>query len=183
MLSLVKCCNYFCFYVRKYSPLRNHIIYKLKILAISVFPSLWARSAACFFSTDSCFNFAAFSAGDVGAYPGVLGPWYAAIAALGMIFAAMYLLIMVGKMVFGPERIPAGSHDDDTLSRDLGAREITVLAPLAVLCIVLGVQPWLVIEGTSQAVADTLAVYQPILEQVTHQAGASVTNALAGGTP
>ena len=126
---------------------------------------------------------ATFSAGDMGAYPGVLGPWYAAIAALGMIFAAMYLLIMVGKMVFGPERLPAGSHDDGTLPRDLGAREITVLVPLAVLCIVLGVQPWLVIDGTSAAVADTLAVYQPIFEQLTQQTGASVTNALVGGTP
>ncbi|MDA0214649.1 MAG: NADH-quinone oxidoreductase subunit M, partial [Planctomycetota bacterium] len=29
-------------------------------------------------------------------YPGVLGPWYAIVAGLGLIFAAMYLLILLG---------------------------------------------------------------------------------------
>ncbi|MAB82930.1 MAG: Fe-S-binding domain-containing protein [Phycisphaerae bacterium] len=126
---------------------------------------------------------AVFTAGEGGAYPGVLGPWYAAIAALGMIFAAMYLLIMVGKIVFGPERLPAGNHDDGPLPKDLGVREIVVLVPLAVLCLVLGVQPWIIIDGTSAAVADTLAVYQPLLEQASQQTGSAVSNALAGGAP
>ena len=35
-------------------------------------------------------------------HPGVLGPWYALFAGTGMILAAMYLLIMLGKVVFGP---------------------------------------------------------------------------------
>ena len=35
-------------------------------------------------------------------YPGVLGPWYAVVAGLGLIFAAMYLLILLGKLVWGP---------------------------------------------------------------------------------
>ena len=42
-----------------------------------------------------------------GATPGNLGPWYALIAGLGVIVAAMYLLIMVGKVVFGPLKEPA----------------------------------------------------------------------------
>ncbi len=43
-----------------------------------------------------------------GATPGLLGPWYAAIAGVGMIIAAMYLLQLTGKVVWGPLVEPAG---------------------------------------------------------------------------
>ncbi len=86
---------------------------------------------------------------------GGLGPWYAAIAGLGMIVAAIYLLYMVGKVVWGPLVEPAGhgAHDHEHgshgaaaehaghLPRDLTGREIGTLIPLAVLCIALGVYP------------------------------------------
>jgi NADH-quinone oxidoreductase subunit M len=82
---------------------------------------------------------------DHAGYPGVLGPWYAAAAGVGMIFAAMYLLIMTGKVVWGPLREPgghghgAGGHA--ALPADLSAREIAILAPLAALCLYIGFQP------------------------------------------
>jgi len=95
-------------------------------------------------------------------YPGVLGPWYAAAAGVGMILAAMYLLIMVGKVVFGPLKEPhvAHGHPGDAphaLPPDLSAREIFVLVPLAVLCVYLGVQPKPatdVIDGSVRAVLE-----------------------------
>ncbi len=84
------------------------------------------------------------AAGHPGATPGRLGPWYAAIAGTGMIIAAMYILLMVGKSCFGPLKEPH-HHDHDAapspLPTDLSAREIGVLAPLAVLCLVLGLYP------------------------------------------
>ena len=86
---------------------------------------------------------------------------------------------MVGRIVFGPEKLPPGTPDEELLPQDLSVREITVLVPLAVFCIVLGVQPWIVIDGTSAAVADTLAVYEPILGQ----AKSAVQGALVGGAP
>lgn len=43
-----------------------------------------------------------------GATQGLLGPWYAAIAGVGMIVAAMYLLQLTGKVVWGPLVEPAG---------------------------------------------------------------------------
>ena len=101
-----------------------------------------------------------FAAGESGSYPGVLGPWFAAFAALGMIVAAMYLLIMVGKIVFGSLKEPAGT-DRHGLSVDLNAREITVLVPLAVLCILLGVQPWIAMDAMDGSVVEILSVYQP----------------------
>jgi NADH-quinone oxidoreductase subunit M len=98
-----------------------------------------------------------FSAGGTGAYPGVLGPWFAAAAAIGMVLAAMYLLLMVGKIVFGSLREPSGVHSD--LPPDLNAREIVVLVPLAIGCIVLGVQPDFVMHAIDGSIADTLANY------------------------
>src|SRR5690606_14224786 len=86
-----------------------------------------------------------------GATPGALGPWFGAAAATGMIVSAMYLLYMVGRMVWGPLAEPAGheaphpahdaAHDAPALPRDLNAREIGLLLPLAALCVVLGLYP------------------------------------------
>lgn len=97
-------------------------------------------------------------------HPGVLGPWYAAIAGVGMIFAAMYLLIMLGKVVFGPVRVPGGGHhghhdDEHALPTDLTPREIGVLAPLAILCLVLGLYPRPVTDAIAGSVNETLAAY------------------------
>ncbi|MDP7069802.1 MAG: NADH-quinone oxidoreductase subunit M [Phycisphaerales bacterium] len=117
----------------------------------------------------------AFVAGDAGAYPGVLGPWFAAIAALGMVFAAMYLLIMVGKVVFGPLRTPAGDHGP--LPTDLSTREIIVLVPLALGCILLGVQPDIAIDAMSGSIAETLAAFPELVTNSTEPL------ASAGGMP
>jgi NADH-quinone oxidoreductase subunit M len=102
-----------------------------------------------------------------GALPGKtagdLGPWYALVAGIGMIVAAMYLLYMLGKVVWGPLVEPAGhashaahaahgsherhadgadhAHHAPVLPPDLNRREILTLVPLAVLCIALGVYP------------------------------------------
>jgi len=107
-------------------------------------------------------------------YPGVLGPWYAVGAGLGMIIAAMYLLIMVGKVVFGPERLPTGHGHEvhaDAI-RDLSPREIGVLAPLAVLCLLLGLQPKPFTDAMAGAVEGLLADYPDLVIQQT--GGASV---------
>jgi len=101
---------------------------------------------------------AAFTAtGDAGLpYPGLLGPWFAAFAGLGMILAAMYLLIMTGKVVFGPLKEPGhghGDHEDHgALPADLSPREIGVLVPLAVLCVVFGLQPTVLTDRLEQPV-------------------------------
>jgi len=103
-----------------------------------------------------------------------LGPWYAFIAGIGMIIAAIYLLYMVGKVVFGPLVEPAGhndGHGDEhgtshaksshaSLPRDLTFREIAVLSPLAVLCVVLGVYPTPMLEGINVPVGKTVATLE-----------------------
>lgn len=89
----------------------------------------------------------AFTATDL------LGPRYAVFAGVGMIFGAMYILYMVGKVVWGPVKLP-GNHGDDHGHghgghgiADLNAREIVVLLPLAVACLALGLYPKPVLDS------------------------------------
>jgi NADH-quinone oxidoreductase subunit M len=103
---------------------------------------------------------------EAGQTLGRLGPWYAFIAGLGMIVAAMYLLIMLGKVVWGPLREPGGhnghghghaapAHGEGAhgavLPPDLTAREVTILLPLAALCLWLGVYPKPVMDGINKS--------------------------------
>lgn len=100
-----------------------------------------------------------------GATPGNLGAWFALVAGTGVIIAAMYLLYMVGKMVWGTLVEPhgenhGGNHEGDhatVLPPDLNVREIALLLPLAVLCVVLGVYPRLVTDAIERPVAVTVA--------------------------
>ncbi len=69
----------------------------------------------------------------------VLGVRYAAAAGFGMIFAAIYILYMVGKVVFGPVKLPHGMTREKV--KDINFREIVTLAPLAAACLVFGLYP------------------------------------------
>jgi NADH-quinone oxidoreductase subunit M len=79
-------------------------------------------------------------------------PILALIAALGVIFAAYYMLPMVQKMVFNP----LAKRENRGLP-DLSWREIAVLAPLVVLIVLLGFYPKPVLdrmEPAAQSVID-----------------------------
>jgi NADH-quinone oxidoreductase subunit M len=103
---------------------------------------------------------------DSSPYPGVLGPWYAAVAATGMIAAAMYLLYLAGRVVWGPLKEPSSAAEEHgaSLPADLTTREVVVLAPLAVLCLVLGVYPKPVTDALGPAIDKTLASYPALVE-------------------
>jgi len=117
-----------------------------------------------FVSEFMCLLGTFIATGDAPQWPGVLGPRYAAIAALGMVLAAMYLLIMVGKVVFGALKEPV-SMDRGSLPVDLSLREIGVLAPLAALCIWLGVQPTVLTDAMRGSVEHVLSPYPQLVEQ------------------
>lgn len=103
--------------------------------------------------------------GREGAAGGSLGPWFAFAAGFGVIVAAMYLLYMTGRVVWGTAKQPAG-HDDEhsELPTDLNAREISLLTVLAVGCLALGVYPTPVIEAIEPSVERTLEPYQDLLQ-------------------
>ena len=69
-------------------------------------------------------------------------PWYAAISALGVIMAAVYILYMFQKMFLGPE----GSIVEEVKKhghalRDLNARELITIIPLLIFIFWIGLYP------------------------------------------
>lgn len=67
------------------------------------------------------------------------GPLYAALGALGVVLGAWYMLGMLQKAFFGPLQEPE-RHDQQPLY-DLSPRETLAIAPLAFLCLWLGLFP------------------------------------------
>ncbi|MFQ5896053.1 MAG: NuoM family protein, partial [Nitrospinota bacterium] len=61
---------------------------------------------------------------------------WAALAAAGVVLAALYMLWMVERVFFGPV-----THDENRSLPDLGAREVCVLLPLAILMVWVGLYP------------------------------------------
>lgn len=106
----------------------------------------------------------------VGATAGSLGPWFAFFAGIGMIVTAMYLLYMLGKVVWGPLKVPGDhghghGHGDDshghrTLPTDLSAREIGLLVPLAALCIGIGFYPSSMLRTLEAPTRSVVAIIQ-----------------------
>ena len=91
------------------------------------------------FVSEFTVLFAAFNS------PHVLGPWYGALGATGILLGAIYMLYATGKILFGPVKEPPGTPDLSTgLPPDLNAREVTILVPLAIMVVVLGVWPRLI---------------------------------------
>jgi NADH-quinone oxidoreductase subunit M len=108
------------------------------------------------FQSDAAWK----AAGEPGAWGASLGPWFAVFAGTGMVIAAMYLLYMVGKICFGAYKEPADYHPHDELSTDLNAREIATLTPLAIGCVLFGLQPTLLLDAVSDPVNNTVRIVE-----------------------
>ena len=72
-------------------------------------------------------------------------PLYSALGTTGVILGAWYLLNAVRLVFFGELRVPA-PHAGDAPVRDMNGREFVALAPLAVLCLWIGVRPGPLVE-------------------------------------
>jgi NADH-quinone oxidoreductase subunit M len=86
-----------------------------------------------------------------------LGIRFAALAALGVILGAVYMLHMTARVIFGPLKTPdmnghnnhnhghgTNNHSAEpalALPTDLNAREIAILTPIALAIVLLGVLP------------------------------------------
>ena len=82
-----------------------------------------------------------------------LGLGVTAVAATGMILAAIYMLNMVAKVGFGPLVVPEGSE-----LRDLSGRELTALLPIAVAVFALGIGSAPVLDSFKK---DVVAIWHP----------------------
>jgi NADH-quinone oxidoreductase subunit M len=75
-------------------------------------------------------------------------PWIATMfAGTGVIWAAVYMLWMLQRVVFGPLKNPANAR-----LRDLSAREIGLLVPLLILMLVMGVYPGMFLKRSTESV-------------------------------
>ncbi len=85
-----------------------------------------------------------------------LHPAYAVIGAAGIVLGAWYLLSMLQLTLFGPKRdVPAHQH-----LTDLNGREILALAPIAALCLVIGVFPRPFLDRIKPEVDAIAAIYE-----------------------
>jgi NADH-quinone oxidoreductase subunit M len=96
------------------------------------------------------------TSGFVGEFLALVGtfqshPWIALIAATGVIFAAYYMLPMVQRMWFNEPDRPENRN-----LPDLSRRELTVLLPLVVVMLWMGVYPKPFLERTEQTVVELL---------------------------
>ena len=84
-----------------------------------------------------------------------IGPLYASMAALGVLFGAIYMLECVQRVFWGPLQNPKNKH-----LKDLTEREWTGLLPLVALILLLGVKPELVTSRIEPDVRDWLVMYE-----------------------
>jgi len=87
--------------------------------------------------------------------------WVATLATIGTILSAAYALWLYRKVIFGKLEKPSLFN-----IRDIGWREITILAPLVILTIVFGVYPKPVLDISSASVTALIDNYHHALSAV-----------------
>lgn len=93
---------------------------------------------------------------------------YVIPAASGIVLGAVYMLWMCQRVLFGPLVEPAHGHDDhETLPTDLSGREISILVPLAIACVVIGVYPKPLLQ-TFETAAKAHVLLTPAASTLTH---------------
>ncbi len=103
-------------------------------------------------------------------------PVYAAVAGLGVIFSAVYLLWMYQRVMLGPVR-EGGLYGGHTLS-DLTTREIVTLVPIVVMVVWIGVYPRTFLTQSAQVSKRTVE----FLQGVQRSAPAPLTMRAADGS-
>jgi NADH-quinone oxidoreductase subunit M len=92
---------------------------------------------------------------------------YAVLGATGVVLGAWYLLNMLQHAFFGPLREPAhGNHDFG----DMNAREFFAIAPIAALCLWIGVMPQPLLNLIRPDVDAVVALYETSDAQQASQA-------------
>jgi NADH-quinone oxidoreductase subunit M len=106
------------------------------------------------------------TSGFVGEFLSLIGTfrvntWVAALATFGTILSAAYALWLYRKVIFGKLEKPSLFN-----IRDIGWREMIILAPLVILTIVFGIYPKPVLDLSAASVTQLMDNYQHALEPV-----------------
>lgn len=100
------------------------------------------------------------TSGFVGEFLTLLGAFrvdtvVATLATTGVVLGACYMLLLYRKVIFGPQ-----DNEDAAAMPDLSLREYIYFIPLALMVIVLGVMPGLVMDKVSPSVERLMGQYQ-----------------------
>jgi NADH-quinone oxidoreductase subunit M len=126
-----------------------------------------------------------------------LGWRFGALAALGIILGAVYMLHMVARVIFGPLKVPGHEPAHDTASStdtagpdasqpaeelptDIGPREVGLLIPLALAVVLLGVAPRGIMNSMRGPI-DLLRNPVAVAQNIRNTALAGATNPPAPG--
>jgi len=82
-------------------------------------------------------------------------PWYAGLAALGVILAAVYLLVMFEKVFLGPLNNP-----ENKKLKDVSLREVIVLVPILIVILWIGLYPQYFLALINPSVERLVALVQ-----------------------
>lgn len=82
-------------------------------------------------------------------------PWYAGISTLGVILAAVYLLVMFEKIFLGPV-----THAENRKLLDLNGRELLILVPLLVVIFWIGLYPKFFFDLINPTVDQLAAIFK-----------------------
>jgi NADH-quinone oxidoreductase subunit M len=114
------------------------------IATVGFFASLGLPGLNGFISEFLCF-LGAYGQGDQGSLitteAGISSPWIVYVSLLGVVLGAVYILWTIQRVYLGPI-----TREEYKRFPDVSFREILVLAPLALLCIVLGIFPRILID-------------------------------------
>lgn len=94
----------------------------------------------------------------------LLGWPFALAAGFGMIVAAIYILYFVGKVVWGPLKIPTDTSHGEIETHDLNIKEIITLAPIAIICLWLGLAPNPVLVTVEQSINPIIVPAERIMQ-------------------
>ncbi|MGH7893986.1 MAG: complex I subunit 4 family protein, partial [Candidatus Binatia bacterium] len=81
-------------------------------------------------------------------------PWATAVATSGVVLGALYLLWMYQRVIFGPV-----VHEENRHLADLSGREIAVIVPVIVMCVVMGLYPAPFLSRIQPSVDHILSAY------------------------
>ncbi|HWE04458.1 MAG TPA: NADH-quinone oxidoreductase subunit M [Tepidisphaeraceae bacterium] len=119
-----------------------------------------------------------------------LNPWYGSVAAIGIILGAVYMLHMAARVIMGPLKVPDVDHGDNhddahghghghgLKKNDIGFREVGILIPLAIVVIIIGVKPGIILNGMRTQIEELReAPVVPMAQKITSPANAAVAQA------
>jgi NADH-quinone oxidoreductase subunit M len=102
-----------------------------------------------------------------------VGQWpiYGVIASSGIILGAWYLMTMLRHVFFGPLQEPhVPAHEGDSPVGDMTFREVALSAPIAILCVAIGVHPQPILNATQRDVEIIAGIAQRARERADNPA-------------